>query len=157
MSPLTIEQRIAAARQNREALRSRHEPGVIQKTDDDQRIVFGWAYVTHRKDGLLNVDKSGEFVDGIEEIEKAAYDFVLRSRQGDADHSTTVTSEMVESIVFTPEKIEKMGLPAGSVPLGWWVGFKIADEPTWQRVKKGELRAFSIGGRGTRKAVDDGS
>lgn len=128
--------------------------GDIVKTDDDERIVFGWAYVAITKSGEVNEDKSGDFIDQIEELEKSAYDYVLRSRQSDADHTNVKGGEMVESIVFTPVKIEKMGIPAGTVPLGWWVGYKIEDDATWDRVKKGELTSFSIHGKGQRKSVD---
>lgn len=129
--------------------------GDIVKTDPDQRVVFGWAYVVKDAEGQQVVDKSGDFVDSeqIEEFAKSAYDYVLKSRAADADHTNVKGGEMVESIVFTPEKIEKMGLPLGT-PLGWWVGYKIDDEATWQRVKKGELKSFSIHGQGTRTKVD---
>ena len=129
--------------------------GDILKTDPAKRLVFGWAYITHDKDGALNIDKSGDFADDIEEIEKSAYAYVLSSRKGDADHTNVATSDLVESIVFTPEKIEKMGLPAGSIPLGWWLGFKVHDDDTWARVERGELRAFSIHGKGTRSKVEE--
>lgn len=128
--------------------------GEIAKTDKAQQIVFGWAYVTHDTEGQVNIDKSGDFIDTVEEIEKSAYDFVLNSRSSDADHTNVKGGTLVESIVFTPEKIEKMGLPVGSVPYGWWLGFKIEDDATWARVEKGELRAFSIHGSGTRTKVD---
>lgn len=127
--------------------------GEIVKTDPAQQIVFGWAYVVKDSDGVQVVDKSGDFIDEVEEIEKSAYDYVLRSRQSDADHTNVKGGEMVESMVFTPEKIEKMGLPANSIPLGWWVGYKIEDKATWERVEKGELRSFSIHGAGTRTKV----
>lgn len=129
--------------------------GDIIKMDAEKQMVFGWAYVTHDADGQVNIDKSGDFVDDSEEIEKSAYDFVLNSRQGDADHTNVKGSTLVESVVFTPEKIAKMGLPAGSIPTGWWVGFKIEDGETWDRVKKGELKAFSVHGKGTRTPVTD--
>lgn len=128
--------------------------GDIAKADEDTRNVFGWAYVTHDLEGNVNVDKSGDFIDEVTEIEKSAYDFVLNSRQGDADHTNVKGATLVESMVFTPEKIEKMGLAAGSVPLGWWIGFHVEDDATWDRVKKGELRAFSIHGKGTRAKVE---
>lgn len=128
--------------------------GLISKVEPDKQNVFGWAYVTHDKDGVVNVDKSGDFIDEVEEIEKSAYHYALTSRQGDADHTNQHGADMIESMVFTPEKIEKMGLPAGSVPLGWWLGFHVNDAATWERVKKGELKAFSIHGSGTRKAAD---
>lgn len=129
--------------------------GRISKIDKEHRNVFGWAYVTHDKDGNVVVDKSGEFVDEYEEIERAAYQFVVKHRAGDMDHTNQKTSEMIESMVFTPEKIEKMGLPKGVLPTGWWVGFHIEDDSLWDSVKKGERLAFSIHGKGTRKQVPD--
>lgn len=126
--------------------------GAIAKADEERQMIFGWAYVTHNKDGEINVDKSGDFIDQVEEIEKSAYDFVLHSRSGDFDHTNLKSAEMVESMVFTPEKIEKMGLPAGSVPLGWWIGFHFADKNDWEIAKT--KKAFSIHGTGTRKSVD---
>lgn len=127
--------------------------GIISKIDEERRMVFGWAYVTHDKDGTVVVDKSGEFVDDVEEIEKAAYKFVMTSRAGDFDHTNMKSAEMVESMVFTPEKIEKMGLPAGTLPSGWWVGWHFPDEADWEEAKK--RKAFSIHGKGTRKEVSD--
>lgn len=131
------------------------QAGDIVKTNPDKRLVFGWAYITHDREGNLNIDKSGDFADDIEEIEKSAYDYVLRSRQSDADHTNVKGGEMVESIVFTAEKCEQMGIAKGSVPTGWWIGFRIEDDATWERVKKGELRAFSIHGKGTRSKVEE--
>jgi hypothetical protein len=125
--------------------------GEIIKADDEQQIVFGWAYVVKDKNGEQVIDKSGDFVDEIEEIEKSAYDYVLKSRASDTHHSNVQSGEMVESIVFTPEKIEKMGLPANSVPLGWWVGYKLGDE-AWATYKNGAT-SFSIHGSGTRTKV----
>lgn len=157
----TIKEQFEQARANAEKVRKQGEEaeidltadGEIVKTDPEQQIVFGWAYVTHDQQGNVNIDKSGDFIDAVEEIEKSAYDFVLNSRASDADHTNVKGGTLVESIVFTPEKIEKMGLPEGSVPLGWWLGFKIEDTATWERVKKGELTAFSIHGQGTRTKV----
>lgn len=129
----------------------------IVKVAADQQMVFGWAYVTHDHAGELNVDKSGEFVDDTAEIEKAAYNFMLTSRNGDADHDNVVKSTMVESMVFTPEKCEALGIEEGTVPAGaaWWVGFKIHDSEVWSGVKKGLYKSFSVHGTGTKKEVHD--
>lgn len=129
--------------------------GEIMKFDPAKQLVFGWAYVTHDAGGEVNIDKSGDFVDDTDEIEKAAYDFVIESRQGDVNHTNVKSSTLVESIVFTPEKIAKMGLPEGVIPNGWWVGFKVEDPATWDRVVKGELKSFSVHGRGTRQPISD--
>lgn len=61
-------------------------------------------------------------------------------------------ADMIESFLVTPEKIEKMGLPE-SMPLGWWVGYQINDDATWNDVKSGKLTGFSVHGRGKRTPV----
>jgi hypothetical protein len=129
--------------------------GEIAKADKAQKNVFGWAYVTHDVNGEVVIDKSGEFVDDYAEIEKAAYNFVLKSRAGDADHTNVQSSTMIESMVFTPEKIEKMGIPKGVLPSGWWVGFHVEDEKLWESVDRGERVAFSVHGTGVKKEVPD--
>jgi hypothetical protein len=128
--------------------------GEVVKMDKAKQNVFGWAYVALDKNGEVVVDKSGDFNDDPEDLEDTAYDFVLKSRQGDADHTNVKGAEMIESICFTPEKIAKMGIPDGIVPMGWWVGFHVDDVPTWKRVEKGELTCFSVHGKGVRTKVD---
>ena len=132
--------------------------GTISKVDDDKRQVFGWASVTDLN-GEPVTDRQNDWI-AADELEKAVYDYVLKSRVGGTMHERVgksqpkATSEMIESFVITPEKIEKMGLPEGSLPIGWWTGFQVRDEDTWNKVKKGELMSFSIHGMGKRQKVD---
>lgn len=131
------------------------EPGTISKVDDERRLVFGWAYISKDLSGETVIDKQGDFIDDDWELESAAYDFVLNSGLGDEMHLQVPVSKVVESMVFTPDKIEKMGIPAGTVPTAWWVGFRVDDNAVWDEVKKGTYRAFSVGGAGVRQKVDD--
>jgi len=126
--------------------------GEISKIDEDQHLVFGYASVVE-VNGEPVVDRQGDYI-SIEEIEKSAYDYVQKSRKGGDMHRRNGdephhVSDMVESFVITKEKIEKMGLPP-ETPLGWWVGFHVNDEDTWQEVKKGNRTGFSVHGRGNR-------
>jgi len=69
---------------------------------------------------------------------------------------------LVESVVFTEEKVQamvaslrKQGILA-TIDLkciAWWGGFKIDDPVTWAGVKSGRLKAWSIGGSGKRAAI----
>lgn len=134
--------------------------GTILKSDDDRRLAFGWAYTSHDKDGRVVVDKSGEFIDDVRELEEAGYGFVKGSRTAgwmhsrDAQDNPIKVGELIESIVFTPEKIAKMGIPEGIIPQGaWWVGFHV-DEAKWPDVKSGKVASFSISGKAIKKAVD---
>jgi hypothetical protein len=128
----------------------------FSKTDDERRTVFGWASITE-VNGEPVVDRQGDIMD-IEELSKSAYEYVVSSRKGGHQHKRSETgeplqvSDMIESVVFTPEKIEKMGLPP-STPIGWWVGYKVRDDEIWKAVKDGEITGFSVHGKGRRVKV----
>lgn len=129
--------------------------GEIAKMDTDRRQVFGWASVVE-VNGEPVVDLQGDFIT-VDEIEKAAYSYVQKSRKGGDMHQREGdgpkhVSDMIESFVVTPEKIEKMGLPA-STPVGWWVGFQVNDDETWNLVKSGKRTGFSVHGRGKREPL----
>lgn len=132
--------------------------GEIVKADEDKHQVFGWASVVE-VDGKPVVDRQGDWITP-DEIEKAAYHYVLENRRGgnqhqrDADDQPMHASSLIESFVVTPEKIEKMGLPK-TTPVGWWVGYKVHDEDAWSDIKKGRKTGFSIHGKGKRREVED--
>ena len=122
----------------------------VAKVDADQRLAFGWASVAADADGRPVIDHQGDLIP-IAELERAAYDYVIRSRDASEMHGRRGVATLVESVVLTPEKYAALGLPVG--PLGWWVGFRVTDDAVWQRVKAGDFREFSIGGSATRQPV----
>lgn len=129
--------------------------GEISKMNVEKKQVFGWASVIEIN-GEPVIDLQGDVMT-IDTIEKAAYDYVHKSRKGGNQHQRAGeeplhVSDMIESFVLTPEKKDQMGLP-DTVPTGWWVGFKINDDKTWEAYKNGDLKDFSIHGSGTRKAL----
>lgn len=126
----------------------------IHKVDPDQQVVYGWLYVCADRNGVPVVDHSGETVQ-ISELEKAAVGYALSSRRGGEMHQKMGVGRLVASVVFTPELKKALGVPAGVLPDGWFVGYKIDDPGTWERVKKGELRMLSIGGRAQRLALKE--
>lgn len=140
----------------------------ISKVDADKHQAFGWATVTHVNNEEVT-DRQGDVIPlGI--LENSAYAYVEKSRQGGNMHRQ-ITSEglvvpdgqgerphpvghMIESMVFTPEKVSKMGLDPNAFPLyGWWVGMKINDNETWQQIKSGERTGLSIHGKGRRRPL----
>lgn len=133
--------------------------GEISKMDTDKKQVFGWASIVEI-DGKPVVDLQGDMMT-IDTVEKAAYDYVRTSRKGGNQHQRDGegpkhVSDMIESFLVTEEKKKQMGLP-DSVPTGWWVGFQVNDDETWNEVKQGKKTEFSIHGSGVRKelVVDD--
>jgi len=128
----------------------------IVKVDSEKRRVFGWAYVAQDSEGRIQIDKQGDFIDDPEELEKAAYEFVVESRRGDAMHFKRGVAELIESFVFTPEKMAALGVVQKSaVPqLAWWIGMQVNDDETWELVKDETFKGFSIGGGGNREKAE---
>lgn len=127
----------------------------ILKTDDDKRVIFGWASVAITVDGEQLVDRQQDMIDP-EDLEEAAYEYVLNFRDTGEEHipSMRKKGKLVESCVFTEEKQRAMGIPPGVLPVGWWIGFKIFDDDAWAKVKNGTYRMFSVEGRAQRVPVE---
>jgi hypothetical protein len=128
--------------------------GTIVKIDEDKQLVFGWASVIKDTEGKILLDRQEDFIESEEELEKAAYSYVLKSRDGGEMHIRKGVSTMVESVVLSKEKQQALGIPAGVVPIGWWVGFKVNDTRVWGEVKKGGYIGFSVHGTGQRTQED---
>lgn len=127
-------------------LRSRFK---IQKSDDDKMLAFGWASIAVTAGGV-QVEDYHEDTIATEELEKAAYEFVELYREGGEMHERGGCAVLVESMVFTKEKIAALGIPEGTVPEGWFVGFKVTDQEVWDKVKSGVYTMFSIEGTAER-------
>jgi hypothetical protein len=124
----------------------------IRKIDEEQRLVFGFASIVEQG-GQEVIDLDGETI-AIAEIEKAAYEFLERSREAGRMHESLGHGHVVESFVITAEKAEALrggGVLKGDFDAaGWWIGFRVTDDDTWEEVKKGRLPMFSIGGAAER-------
>lgn len=124
----------------------------IMKSDDDKMLAFGWANVSMRVDGELIEDWQGDIIEP-EELEAAAYEYVRLYGDGGEMHERGGVAVLIESVVFTEEKMQVMGIPEGTLPAGWWIGFKVTDEEVWQKVKDGTYPMFSIEGEAERVEV----
>lgn len=126
----------------------------IKKADEDKRLVFGWALVSATSDGEKIIDHQGDIVEQ-DELESGAYEYVLNFRDAGEEHNAGLRKKarMVESVVFTAEKLQAMGIPEGTVPYGWWIGFYVDDDNTWELIKNGTYKMFSIEGRAIREPV----
>ena len=124
----------------------------VEKVNDDEMLAFGWASVAFRADGEQIEDWQGDLIDEAD-LEAAAYDFVQFSREGGEMHERGGAAVIVESIVFTKQKQQVLGLSDGALPVGWWIGFRVTDPDVWDKVKDGTYPMFSIEGTGERVEV----
>jgi len=125
----------------------------VLKADTMRQLVFGWSSVAVTKDGQTIEDSHGDRIDP-QDLEDAAYGFVLKFRDMNERHQDSVTGVLVESFVVTPEKLEKMGLPPGALPTGWWTGFYVADAAVFAKIMSGEYTIFSIEGSAVRTPTE---
>lgn len=121
----------------------------ISKTNDEQRLVYGWASVIE-KDGNMVVDHHDDIIEEADLV-KAAHVFLSDYRGSGEMHVKYDVATIVESMVFTKELQKTLGIDLGKV--GWLVAFKVNDDAVWKKVKSGEYQDFSIGGRASREEV----
>ena len=124
----------------------------IQKSEDDKMLAFGWANVAVTEGGQQIEDYHEDLID-TEELEQAAYSFVELYREGGEMHERGGCAVLIESMVFTKEKQSALGIAEGTLPEGWWIGFKVTDADVWEKVKSGEYSMFSIEGEAIREEV----
>ena len=117
--------------------------GDIVSKNVDSKIVYGWASVVE-KDGEPIVDRQGDVIE-IEEIQNAAVEFVKNSRVAKERHKGMQKGEIVESLVFSKEVQDVLGIDLGKQ--GWFIGVEVNDPEILEKVASGELKAFSIGGK----------
>ena len=106
----------------------------IVKIEEDKQLVFGWANIIKTAEGKMLLDRQDDFIDDDNELEKAAYHYVLHSRDGGEMHLRKGVSTLVESVVLTDEKQKALGIPANTGPTGWWIGFKVNDDSVWKQI-----------------------
>lgn len=126
----------------------------IRRADEEERLAFGWAYVAQDEEGEQTEDWSGDQLDPAE-LEEAAYRFVELYREGGEMHQRGGVGVLVESVVFTANKMAALGIPEGTLPVGWWIGFRVTDEDVWAKVKDGTYSMLSIEGEAVRVEISD--
>ena len=123
----------------------------FEKSDKEGRYVRGWASVVSIN-GEAVTDTQGDMIT-MDELRKAAHRFVTDARVAKAMHAGGQVGEVVESVIIDDEFAKATGLSTDK--RGWWIGMAVHDENIRKRVRAGELKAFSIGGRGKRKKLED--
>ena len=119
---------------------------IVSKVREDSQFVFGWANIALLSNGLPPLDWEGDII-APRILEKAAYNFVLDHRVTGEMHKGESKGCLIESVMFTKEKMAAMGIPEGILPEGWWVGFYIPDEEVFAKVKSGQYKMFSVHGK----------
>lgn len=121
------------------------------KSDATGRYVRGWASVVTDA-GVPVADHQGDII-AIDDIRKAAHKYISDARVAKAMHQGQQVGEVVESVIIDDEFAKALGVTDSK--RGWWIGMQIHHPDIQEDVRKGKLRAFSIGGRGRRTPVEN--
>ena len=124
----------------------------VVRKDEKTRRVFGWFSIAKTKDDKPLIDRHGDVI-AVEDLEKAADEFVRSWRQGGEDHRGPAPNDLIASIVLTRELQDAIGVPPGVLPQGWLGGFRVSEE-AFQRIAKGDLLMFSIEGEAETEQVE---
>jgi hypothetical protein len=115
-------------------------------------LVCGWANVSKEANGSIPLDWQGDIIPA-EVLEKAAINFMMDSRCSGVMHEGTSKGTVVESITFTKEKQQLLGIPEGCVKEGWFITVKITDMELFKQVVDGTYKMFSIQGLAHRSQI----
>jgi hypothetical protein len=158
MSRAAVERRIDEARKKFEigefAETEKSWECQIFKRDEEKRVALSVALKASGGANGIRADSQKDILTA-EEVEKTAYGFMLNSRQFDLHHKSTLPTSraaVVESYLAPVDfQAGRTQVKAGD----WIVGVHFADPVLWQKVRAGEIQAFSIKGTGKRRPVQE--
>lgn len=130
---------------------SEQEPVKIQMASDEKHMLYGAVLVPDKPIYRISEDGEEYYLQfTAESIEKMSQDFMKEYRQ----HNMTLNHEEDATEVYVVESWIKEDLYKDkSVALGlneqlpvgtWFIGTKINNVETWEKVKNGELKGFSV-------------
>jgi len=121
----------------------------FEKADVTGRYVRGWANVVEI-DGEPVVDVQGDII-AMDEMRKAAHDYISNAREAKAMHDGDRIGDVVESVIIDDDFAKVHGVTHNK--RGWWIGMEIHDPKARENVRTGRWRSFSIGGSGKRTEI----
>ena len=133
------------------AVKSADGEMLILKLDEEHQVVYGWGSVITEK-GMPVEDTQGDVIEA-HELLNATTKYMQTERLAKHNHAGGKIGEVIHSMPLTFEIAKALGIDTKGRE-GWIVGMKIHSAPIWERVKKGELKAFSIGARAVRVPVE---
>ena len=89
----------------------------ITKKDEEKQYVFGWAKIAVDENGNQLIDRQNDLIDP-EELEQTAYTYVEFYREAGEMHERGGAGVLIESIIFTKEKMKTLGIEVRCLKAG---------------------------------------
>ena len=122
------------------------------QTDDEKRIVLGPAMIPDQK--IFRKDSLGNpyYVYFSSDTIKMIAEKYMRNKyidNNDEMHNGKAVSDVyvIESWIKESENDKSTDFGYGELPVGtWFVSMKVRNNETWEKIKRGELRGYSVSG-----------
>lgn len=129
--------------------------------DEDKRIVTGPLMIPNKM--ILRRDDKGEpyyIFFTRETIRKMMEKFLKLNKHNNTDiqhdNQVTTTNTLLETWISEDKMYDKAYKLGYALPMGtWYVSYKINDDKTWEKVKSGDLKGFSLAGPFIEKMADE--
>jgi len=124
----------------------------LKTIDEEKKILMGLALVPQKQIYRRNEKTNEEYYIYFskETIRKASQLFLKNSNQNNAtlEHQTKIEGMSIcESWIVEDEKKDKSALYNFNAPVGsWMISMKVDNPEIWSKVKKSEIKGFSIEG-----------
>jgi hypothetical protein len=122
----------------------------FQKIDEEQRMVYGPALIPNKLILRVHPETQEEFYVRFtrEVIRDIAHRYLKQGHQSDmtimhesaVDGCTVVEAWLKESSMDKSVALGFSDMPDGT----WFIGTHVEDDATWERIKAGEVRGFSV-------------
>lgn len=122
----------------------------IVKADRRRHVITGWANVA-TVNGEPVTDSQDDQIT-MSALTEAADRFMLEQRPAKVQHSGPQVGIVLHSLPLDSETAKALGIETDKE--GLIIGMFVPDDEIFDRVERGELKAFSIGGR-VGKDTDD--
>ena len=130
--------------------------------DEDKKIVTGPLMIPNKM--ILRRDDDGKpyyIFFNKETIRKMAEKFLRTNKHNNTDiqHDNKVTNDntLLESWISEDKMYDKAYKMGFALPMGtWFVSYKINNNDTWEQIKEGKLKGFSLAGPFIEKMASEG-
>ena len=116
----------------------------VMKAESMKQLIYGVVLAPDE------VDFQEDYMTA-QDIETAAHGYLIKSRIVGEQHEKEADADIVESYI-APQELKWEGLNGIQIVKkgSWVIGVKVNDPAMWQKVLKGEITGFSVGGMGER-------
>jgi len=124
----------------------------LAKIDEEKRILVGAVLIPEKKIPRYDAEVGEEYevYFTAETIEKAEQLFMknLNGNNATYEHSVDIDGlSVIESWISEDKKYDKSNMYGFKMPVGtWFVKMKVDNDEVWEKVKKNEVKGFSIEG-----------